>query len=168
MVPDEYLGYFIAAAGAAAALIGLLFVAISLRPDSIFGPDAPPDGQTLAGSSFTGLVNAFFISLVANIPSTNIGWGAGIVAVISLVNTVRLHRHRAGRTPARAIFLFSCAGYGFQLAVGVVLIVRPHQTSFVDVLTYIVVGSFAIALSRAWALVEGAHLHRAPKSTPAD
>jgi hypothetical protein len=35
VVPAESTGYFAAAATAAGALIGLLFVAVSLRPDSV-------------------------------------------------------------------------------------------------------------------------------------
>jgi hypothetical protein len=40
MVPTEFTEYF-AAAAAAGALIGLLFVAVSLRFESIFDDDAP-------------------------------------------------------------------------------------------------------------------------------
>ena len=49
-VYDAYLG---AVATAAAALIGLLFVAVSVRDDTIFGPSAIPGGEALAITAFT-------------------------------------------------------------------------------------------------------------------
>lgn len=56
MVPGVYGAYFAAMATAAAALIGLLFVAVSVRDDTIFGPHAMPGGEALAITAFTGLV----------------------------------------------------------------------------------------------------------------
>ena len=44
MVPAEFTGYFTAAAAAAGVLIGLLFVAVSLRSETVFG-----DGASAAG-----------------------------------------------------------------------------------------------------------------------
>ena len=45
MVPGVYDAYLAAMATAAAALIGLLFVAVSVRDDTIFGPKAMPGGE---------------------------------------------------------------------------------------------------------------------------
>src|SRR5579862_9330404 len=53
VVPDTYNGYFTATVTAAGTLIGLLFVANALRPDTVFGPAAPATGRVLAGSAFT-------------------------------------------------------------------------------------------------------------------
>jgi hypothetical protein len=73
MVPGVYDAYLAAMATAAAALIGLLFVAVSVRDDTIFGPNAMPGGEALAITAFTGLVNSFVVSLLGLIPKTNIG-----------------------------------------------------------------------------------------------
>ena len=67
---------------ASAALIGLLFVAVSVRDDSIFGPKATPGGEALAITAFTGLVNSLVVSLLGLIPKVNIGEPAVIAAVI--------------------------------------------------------------------------------------
>ena len=40
MIPAEFTSYFTAAAAAAGVLIGLLFVAVSLRPETVFGDRA--------------------------------------------------------------------------------------------------------------------------------
>jgi hypothetical protein len=41
VVPDDFVVYFATAATAAGALIGLLFVAAALRPETVLGKDAP-------------------------------------------------------------------------------------------------------------------------------
>ncbi len=81
MVPRSYIEFMITSAGAAGAMIGLLFVAISLRTDIVFGEKSSAKVKTLAGSSFTGLVNAFSLALLAIVPSTNIGVGMVMLAL---------------------------------------------------------------------------------------
>jgi hypothetical protein len=49
-------------------LIGLLFVAVWLRPETVFGDGAPPAGRAQADSAFTCLADSFFVSLVALVP----------------------------------------------------------------------------------------------------
>src|SRR5437588_9920681 len=73
VVPPEFANFFIACASAGGALVGLLFVAISIAPEQIVTPRAPLERQAVAGSAFTALVNAFFISLVALIPHFSVG-----------------------------------------------------------------------------------------------
>jgi len=70
MVPPELSNYFLATAGAGAALIGLLFVAVSIAPEQIVTRRAPMERQAVAASTFTALLNAFFISLGALIPGS--------------------------------------------------------------------------------------------------
>jgi hypothetical protein len=74
MVPDAFHDYFIASAGAAAALVGLLFVAVSIAPERTVTRSAPVERRTVALSAYTALLNAFFLSLVALLPQTNLGW----------------------------------------------------------------------------------------------
>jgi len=47
MVPGGSDAYLAAMATAGAALIGLLFMAVSVRDDAIFGPNAMPGGEVL-------------------------------------------------------------------------------------------------------------------------
>lgn len=63
MVPSEFLGFFAAAGTAAGALIGLLFVAVTLRPESVLGDKADPAARAVAGSAFTALVASFAVAL---------------------------------------------------------------------------------------------------------
>src|SRR6266699_1229531 len=80
VVPPEFANFFIASAGA--ALVGLLFVAVSIAPEQMVTRRAPMERPAVAGSAFTALMNAFFISLVALIPHFNVGFV--IVPFISL------------------------------------------------------------------------------------
>ena len=155
MVPDEFTGYFTAAAAAAGVLIGLLFVAASLRPETVFGEKAAAGGQVQAGSAFTSLVNSFFVSLVALIPRASLGEVAVIMAVLSLWTTARLHRQLGGRELHLVLLLLSVATYVYQGAVGVILIINPHDSNQVFTVAYLLIASFAVALSRAWALMQG-------------
>src|SRR5258708_19389881 len=82
VVPPEFASFFIAGASAGAALVGLLFVAVSIAPEQIVTRRAPIERQAVARSAFTPLINAFFPSLAALIPRFN--FGPAIVPICSL------------------------------------------------------------------------------------
>lgn len=165
MVPHAYDGYFSSAATAAGALIGLLFVAISVRSDTIFGQKSMAGGEALAITAFTGLVNAFFVSMLALIPAADIGIGAVIGAVISIVSLVRLNRRITVRRRTFS-FALTLIAYAAQLIIGMILISRPHDSVQVQNLAYIIFASMAVALQRAWSLMRGRHI--VPDSEQAD
>ena len=103
VVPSDYSNFFDAASQAAGALIGLLFVVIALKPGKILGPRAEPAFRRLAASSFTGLVNSFFVSLLALIPGQNLGIGAAIMAPSACITRYDC----IWDIPLRGIFSFS-------------------------------------------------------------
>lgn len=75
VVPAEFTRYFEAAAAAAGVLIGLLFVAVSLRPETVLS-----DGALLRGGhrrARRSLADCVLVSLVALIPQA----GHGVVAI---------------------------------------------------------------------------------------
>ena len=157
MVPSVYDAYFAAMATAAAALIGLLFVAVSVRDDTIFGPNAVPGGEALAITAFTGLVNSFVVSLLGLIPKTNIGEPAVIMAVIGIVAIVRLQRRlHTGRN--RIVLAITLLAYAAQLGFGVLLLVDPHDSDQLINLSIIVFVTLIVSLQRAWSLLKGKHL----------
>lgn len=164
MVPHQFFTFFEAASAAAGALVGLLFVAISLRTDSILGEEATPAGRAMAGSSFIGLANGFLVSLVALIPQTPLGSDTAVVALVALVATVRLHR-RLSRLESHLLMLAaSVLSFVVEFSVGIALAVRPHNTQVLIALAYLVVVSLVVALIRAWALLQGRHV-AAPAGT---
>jgi hypothetical protein len=159
-VPASFSGYFTAAAAAAGVLIGLLFVAVSLRPETIFGDEASAPGRAQAGSAFTCLVNCFFVSLVALIPQAGIGVAAVVVSLTSMLATVRLHREVARQELQLTMLVLSTATYLYQFAIGLYVIVTSG-TGQISNLAYLQIALFAVALRRAWSLVQGKHLSRA-------
>jgi len=168
MVPSAYDAYLTAVATAAAALIGLLFVAVSVRDDTIFGPNAVPGGEALAIGAFTGLVNSFVVCLLGLIPQVNIGEPAVTMALISLVSTLRLQRRvRSGRSLVVVAVTF--LAYAAQLTYGVLLLINPDSSDDVLNLSFIVFTTLVISLERAWSLLKGEHLANARRgAAPGD
>jgi hypothetical protein len=154
MVPTTFVPYFTAIATATAALIGLLFVAVSLRDESIFGKDARPGGEALAVSAFTGLVNSFAVAVLAMIPDANVGYAAVVLAVLSLAGAVRLNQ-RLHAAKNLLVYVTTLAAYGTQLGYGIYLILSPHDGNAVRNVCYILFATMVVALARAWNLLRG-------------
>lgn len=161
MVPPEFANFFIASAGA--ALVGLLFVAVSIAPEQMVTRRAPMERQAVAGSAFTALINAFFISLVALIPHFNLGSlvvpFSAMCLLTSLIQAGQLLPLCKGwKSLLRLAFLalLSVALYGLELLNGFQLLTAPSQAGIVFGLVWCLIGAFAVGLIRAWELL-GAH-----------
>lgn len=157
MVPSSYNAFFTAIATGAAALIGLLFVAVSVRDETIFGPKAVAGGAALAITAFTGLVNSLLVSLLALIPQDNVGYGAAILAVLDIVGIIRLH-HRLHWARSTILLSLAVIAYLIQGYYGVYLLIHPHNTNSVNSISYVLFATLVISLQRAWSLLEGKHI----------
>lgn len=89
MIPASYVAFFSVSAGAAATLIGLLFVAVSVAPERTVGKKASSSRRAVAESAFTALLNPFLISLIALIPVAPLGIGAVVIISLTLLNALR-------------------------------------------------------------------------------
>lgn len=156
MVPSSYDAFLTATATAAAALIGLLFVAVSVRDETIFGAKATGGGEALAITAFSGLVNSFVVSLLGLVPGANIGVAATVMAVLNVVTIIRLHSRLHWARSSIAL-LIAVVAYLFQLVYGIVLLVNPHHQE-IENLSYIIFATLIVSLQRAWALLKGKHL----------
>jgi len=160
MVPDAYHDFFLASVGASAALIGLLFVAISVAPEHVFGSTAQGKRLGFAVSAFIALCNIFFISLAALLPFLNIGIAIVVAGGTGLVNTLLLipdlWQRRTGQG-VRSWFLVlgSLAIYVLEVGCGSVLLGNPAQTSALENVTVVLLVAYAVALARAWELLGG-------------
>jgi len=162
MIPDTYITFMQGSTGASAALLGLLFVAIQLAPARTVGDTAPVGRRATAESTFTALVNVFFISLVGLTPDANIGLVAVILALIGLLGTLRLggdYRHarltRQGHVRAVTLLLASLVVYALELLYAVQLIRTPSAVGSLDNLVDVLIAIYGLGLGRAWSLVGG-------------
>lgn len=160
MVPPEFANFFIASASAGAALVGLLFVAVSLAPEQIVTRRAPMERQAVAGSAFTALINAFFLSLAALIPRIDFGLVIVPVSIICLASSLvqawpLLRRPRGWQSLLRRAFLvvLSLGLYGLELLNAVQLLNDPSQGGIIYGLVFCLLGAFALGLIRAWELL---------------
>lgn len=160
MVPSDFLSYFIASASASAALVGLLFVAVSLAPEQTVDRRAPVERQAVAGSTFTALINAFFASLAALIPRFNIGALVVAFSVVSLLTTLMqawslLRPLKGWQSLLRRAVLVAIGLilYGLELQSGVGLIAHQHDVGNVYGLLFVVMSILGLGLIRAWELL---------------
>jgi hypothetical protein len=155
VVPSDLHTYFATAAEVAGTLLGLLFVAISLRYDAILGQAAEREGRAIATAAFTALVNALALALLALLPNINLGIPAIVLAVLCLVQTLRRHLGLIGSgIPAVRNLILSLGSYATQLVVGIILVVTTHSSASIYTLAYSLVGALAAAVLRAWELLQ--------------
>lgn len=165
MVPEAFDNFFIATAGAAAALTGLLFIAVSLAPERTAGPRAPVERRLVASAVLGSLSDAFFVSLLMLLPSNNVGVGVVVFAVLyflgfvpyAVVATIRVSG--LGRRFRRAtLLLTSLLTYGWQLLIGVDVLRDPRAQDSFEALGALVLVLFGISLVRAWELLGASRL----------
>jgi hypothetical protein len=160
VVPQDYHDFFSASAAICGALIGLLFVAVSLAPDRLVGRGATVQAQTIAVGAFAAFTNALFVSLAALVPGANLGVTAAAMAAVALSTTVGLGgllwaRRSRERMSIRTPYLLvaTSLGYLVQLGYAVRLMVVPDDRSAVQALTFFTLGLLAIGLGRSWELL---------------
>ena len=160
MVPAEFQPFFTASVAASSALIGLLFVGVSVDPVRVFGEKADARRQAQAVSAFSALANAFFISLTSLIQGIIVGLVVSLVATASSLQLlgllVRVPPDRGGLAESlrgALLFLASAAIYGGELYLGILLWTKPAETAALTGLLEVLLGAYAIGLGRAWQLL---------------
>ena|GEM_PF-248762 len=163
MVPVDIRDFFAASAGVAGALIGLLFVAISVSAERLSREESGAQVHRIrALASFTAFTNALAVSLFALIPGHKIGptsvsvSGAGMLFVAAaLLSLIRLHLVRWAII-RDAVFLVGLAVILVcQLIEGLGLIADPGNSGNVDTIAILVVCCFLVGIARAWELIGG-------------
>jgi len=157
----HYDMFFVASAGASAAILGLLVVAVSVVNADDTDAKTRERRTVLAGSAFLALVDAFFVSIVALTGGAKVfGTSNVVMAVVGLLATGRLipRAKRAGNFsrgfPTRRLNLvfavISAGGYSIQLGLGIALLADAQSSALQRALVLVIVGLFASALGRAW------------------
>ncbi len=146
MVPADMKDFMVACLGASASFIGLLFVGLSVVMQNGNQKLADTD-RILAESSFTGLLNIFFICLIGLEPQPSVGLVCLIMAIIGLLNCWRLKSF--SRKMSLAI---SAIVYALELIFSIGLV--THSKRYINTGDFegIVTALFTISLIRAWGL----------------
>ncbi len=158
MVPLSFHDFFTGCATIAGALIGLLFVALSVSSEYLTGEKARTDHQARAAAAFSALVNTMVIALFALLPGTDLGTvgiilaAAGLGTTLALIISVAREDRRIARSDL-FMFLVLLVLYGLQLANAVRLERAPREVGLVVNQGELAVCFFLFGIARAWQLV---------------
>ncbi len=152
----SYYPFFGGAATVAGALIGLLFVALSLSPERLRDAGSI-EHQAIAATAFTALVDALFISLIGLQPGSGLQYGAVILGALGLSSTVGLtlrlwrNRHLAHLSNRWPFFLVVImAVYAAQLVTGLLPETPAGAADRTATFVYVM---FGVGIARAWQLL---------------
>jgi hypothetical protein len=160
-VVSPYEDFFIASAGASAAILGLLVVAIAVVNADDSNPTTRELRTVLAGSAFVALVDIFLVSTVALTGgSVDLGLSSLAMAILGLLATRRLipRAKQAGNFSrgARArnlniVFaVASVVSYAAQLGLAAALLADTRSGALQHALVLVLVAMYCSALGRAW------------------
>ncbi len=162
MVPDSYHAFYSGCVSVAGALIGLLFVAISVAPHKLAGERASIGFQVKASVAFAALINALVVALVALLPGANFATTLVIVSISGTGSTIGLailglrgsdaRGHRAGMMIRFAALL---GVFVAQFANALPLVSSSHDPRPVSTEAILLIACFLVAIDRAWELVGG-------------
>jgi hypothetical protein len=159
MVVGGYRELFVAIAGSAATLTGLLFVALSVTPrrGTELGPAVILQVRTSA--ALLTFNNALAVSLFGLVPNTNVGIPSVVLGVIGITFSAAAVRSiRASGSPARQelfqleLIALLLAIFGTELVSGIIAIANPRSEA-VQVIGYALITSLIVGISRAWELI---------------
>jgi hypothetical protein len=163
MVPGNLHDFFAASGGVPGALIGLLFVAISVSSQRLAkeGAESQPH-RVRASAALTAFTNALTISLFGLLPGEKIGWTSVTVSIAgiafiaaTLLSLVRLRQVNM-KTARDLLFLVGLIViFAIQLAEGWSVALNPADSSGVDTIAFEVVLCFLIGIARSWELIGG-------------
>jgi DMSO/TMAO reductase YedYZ heme-binding membrane subunit len=159
---EDYSDFFLASAGVAGALVGLLFVAITVRPEQLRERQDTQLHRVRAAATLTAFTNALAVSLFALAGRTTIGGAAVTVGIIgevfvltSLSSVIRVRGLR-WRDLAETGYLFGFVVlFGYQIYEGFRFLPHHENNDFYQALSILVIVCFLVGVARAWELVGG-------------
>ena len=159
MVHSSYSDLFVVIATAAATLIGLLFVAMSVAKGRS-EQHSPVIREFRAAASLLAFSNSFSVSLFGLVPGNNIGYPALIIGLIGIFFTAAGVRTTLAlpvaeqRRRAQFFLIVGLLGvFVFQSIFGFRLISSPSRSGALAVLGDVLIASLLLGIGRAWELV---------------
>jgi hypothetical protein len=162
VVPANLEAFFATCAGVAGALIGLLFVAMSVSADRLARAEAASQASRIrADAALIAFTNALSVSLFALLPGEKVGYAAAIVGFLgilfvagSVLSLIRVgHRRWAVRDGVFVLGLMVV--FVLQLISGIQVMQRPGFADGVETIGILVICCFLVGISRAWELIGG-------------
>jgi hypothetical protein len=161
VVVGHFEDFFIASAGASAAILGLLVVAVSVVNADDANPRTRELRTVLAGSAFVALVDIFMVSIVTLTGGPVVfGLTSLVMAAVGLVATRRLiprarqagnfSRNSQTRTLNIAFALLSVVAYTAQVVLAVALLQHTGNSVLQRALVFVLVALYCSALGRTW------------------
>ncbi len=159
MVPASFHDFFNGCASVAGALIGLLFVALSVSQEKLTGDQASTEHQVRAAAAFSALVNTLVIALVGLLPLASMSEagiilaGAGLITSAGLI--IVLYRECRGRVRPGDLRMLAIllVLYGLQLANAVQLDGAPRDAAGIARQGGLAILFFVFGIARSWQLV---------------
>ncbi|HEX3736280.1 MAG TPA: hypothetical protein VHV53_01965 [Solirubrobacterales bacterium] len=162
MTNDMFHDFFAAAAAVVGALIGLLFVAISVSQGRIAEQGGSQSHRIRASAALTVFTNALTISLFALIPGIHLGWPALVTATLgeifvaaSLLSLYRLRYSQPGQYRESLFLAGFAVVFAIQLVVGIELTDSPENVGDVRTLAILTIVCALGGIARSWELIGG-------------
>jgi phosphatidylserine synthase len=162
MVTGSAREFFQGSASVAGALIGLLFVAVSVAPERVLGPDASEVHGVRAAATLTAFTNALTVALFGLVPGLNVGGAATVVAIVGLlfiagciVRAAPAWRAKRIRLRDLVFLVALLVVFVIQLIAGIGLDRHPGNGGDLETICVLVIVCFLFGIARAWELVGG-------------
>jgi hypothetical protein len=162
VLTGTYRDLFTAIATSAAALTGLLFVVVTVAKSRTANSFPGVLQEVRAAAALLAFTNALAVSLFSLVPGIHVGYPAVAVGVIGIFFSAAATRSMLtspstqtwrGRHLALTVWLLLI--FGVEFGAGIDLLLHPHRTGPLDLISYLLVGSLIVGIARAWELVGG-------------
>jgi hypothetical protein len=155
-VVGHYENFFITSAGASAAILGLLVVAVTVVNADDANPTTRELRTVLAGSAFVALVDIFLVSIVA-LTGGSVVLGLSSLAMAATKQLIprakragNFSRSSRTRNLNIAFAAISTGAYSAQLGLAVALLANTQSAALQRALVLVIVALYGSALGRAW------------------
>jgi hypothetical protein len=163
VVPTDIHDFFTASAGVAGALIGLLFVAMSVSAERLARTGSASQLHRIrAQAALIAFINALAVSLFALLPGEKIGVTTLSVSVVglvfvlaSLLSLVRLRQVRSATVRDGVFFAGLVVIFVVQMLSALSIEGNPHDANSVTTIAILVIVCFLVGIARAWEAIGG-------------